>query len=148
MRAVEEHYSGDDLLERILAGLEAAGADIGALTVADLAPVDAFHIRGRAATEELAGLAQIVAGQRVLDAGCGIGGTSRYLAAELGFPHPRPRYAGRESSASPAVGTLARHKAEQAKLVDEALTVGLPPVGRLAARRRQSADSADEECLL
>ena len=32
-------------------------------------------------------------------------------------------YAGRDASASPAVGALARHKREQAKLINEALTV-------------------------
>ena len=32
-------------------------------------------------------------------------------------------YAGRDASASPAVGSLARHKREQAQLVKEALTI-------------------------
>lgn len=36
---------------------------------------------------------------------------------------PRPRYVGRVASASPATGSNARHHAEQAALVDEALTV-------------------------
>ena len=35
----------------------------------------------------------------------------------------RPRYVGRNDSASPATGLASRHAAEQAKLVDEALTV-------------------------
>lgn len=64
------------------------------------------------------------------------------LAEALGFAHPRPRYAGRHSSASPAVGMLERHKIEQAKLVDEALTVGLPRVGRLGAGRKR--DGGDD----
>ena len=59
------------------------------------------------------------------------------LAVEAGFEHPRPRYAGRPTSASPAVGLLERHRREQAKLIDEALTVGLPRVGRMAAKRDQ-----------
>lgn len=36
----------------------------------------------------------------------------------------RPGYVGRPGSASPATGMLSRHNEEQAKLVDEALTVG------------------------
>src|SRR6266513_4991373 len=34
-------------------------------------------------------------------------------------------YAGREASASPAVGALARHKREQARLVADAFSVGV-----------------------
>ena len=41
----------------------------------------------------------------------------------LSFENPRPRYIGRNPSASPATGLHSRHQAEQAKLVDQALTV-------------------------
>lgn len=84
MGEVERHYASGDLGERILAALRAAGVDLDAVTVDDLAPVDAFHIRGRAATEELAHRVHLAATDRVLDAGCGIGGTSRWLAATFG----------------------------------------------------------------
>ena len=36
----------------------------------------------------------------------------------------RPRYVGRPAAASPATGLLKRHNQEQARLIDEALTVG------------------------
>jgi 2-oxoglutarate dehydrogenase E1 component len=35
----------------------------------------------------------------------------------------RPRYAGRAAAASPATGLASRHAKEQAKLIDEALSV-------------------------
>ena len=81
---VSEHYTVSDLEDRILDALEAAGLDLGALTVDDLAPVDQFHIRGRMATEELAQWAEIQPGHLLLDVGCGLGGTSRFLAATVG----------------------------------------------------------------
>ena len=46
--------------------------------------MDEFHIRGREATLELAGRMNIEAGMRVLDVGCGIGGSARHLASESG----------------------------------------------------------------
>jgi SAM-dependent methyltransferase len=46
--------------------------------------VDEFHSRRRAATAELARLLGPTAGDRVLDAGSGIGGPSRFLAATYG----------------------------------------------------------------
>lgn len=54
------------------------------MTVDDLAPVDEFHIRGRTATEELAEWAEVQPGHLLLDVGCDLGGTSRYLAATVG----------------------------------------------------------------
>jgi len=80
--AVARHYGGVDILSGILAALEQMGKDPARITPRDLAVVDEFHIRGREATIELAGRAQPRPGERVLDAGCGIGGSARFLAAE------------------------------------------------------------------
>lgn len=82
--SVEAHYTRPDLGSVILAALESAGKDLNRLTVEDLAPIDAFHIRGRAATLELARTAKVDSTKRVLDVGSGVGGTSRCLAREFG----------------------------------------------------------------
>jgi len=47
-------------------------------------PSDQLHSRGIVATRENAERAGIQAGMYVLDLGCGLGGSSRYLAAECG----------------------------------------------------------------
>lgn len=78
-------YWGRDGLERsILDALVAAGKDLDALTIDDLAPVDQFHSGGKAATVRLARRAGLVPGTRVLDVGGGFGGPARTLAAEFG----------------------------------------------------------------
>ncbi|WP_119169314.1 2-oxoglutarate dehydrogenase E1 component [Algihabitans albus] len=61
------------------------------------------------------------------------------IAADLGFKQPRPRYAGRRVAASPATGQHSRHVEQQAELVDKALTVGLPHLGRIASRKADEA---------
>jgi ubiquinone/menaquinone biosynthesis C-methylase UbiE len=81
---VEAHYTRSDLGSAILAALEKSGKDLDRLTPEDLAPVDEFHIRGRAATLELAKAARLDSSRHVLDVGSGIGGTSRCLAREFG----------------------------------------------------------------
>ena len=81
---IQEHYARSDLGKIILAALEKAGKDTNRLTPEDLAPIDEFHIRGRAATLELARTASVDSTKRVLDVGSGVGGTSRCLAREFG----------------------------------------------------------------
>lgn len=44
------------------------------------------------------------------------------VMVEIGAQQTRPRYVGRPEAASPATGSLARHRKEQAALVEEALT--------------------------
>lgn len=82
--AIQTHYTRADLGDVILTALEKAGKDVNRLTPEDLAPIDQFHIRGRAATLELARAAGLDATQHVLDVGSGVGGTSRCLAKEFG----------------------------------------------------------------
>jgi len=81
---VQQHYARADLGNLILAALEKAGKDINRLALEDLASVDEFHIRGRAATLELARAAGIDSTKLVLDVGSGVGGSSRCLAHEFG----------------------------------------------------------------
>ena len=82
---IDAHYSGSgDLLARIMAGLASTGKAPETLTQSDLSTVDEFHIRGRAATLELAGLMQLNSASRVLDIGSGLGGPARTVADAFG----------------------------------------------------------------
>ena len=71
-------------MEKIEAGLEAAGKELDSLSVDDLAPIDEFHTRGRESTLEVAELAQLSSSDLVLDVGCGLGGTARFLSDRYG----------------------------------------------------------------
>jgi ubiquinone/menaquinone biosynthesis C-methylase UbiE len=77
---VENFYGLGGIMEKIEAGLKLSAKDIRSLTIDDLAPVDGFHTRGREATREVAELTVIKPSDLVLDVGCGLGGTVRYLA--------------------------------------------------------------------
>jgi len=57
------------------------------------------------------------------------------VAEVAGCANTKVRYAGRPSAASPATGSYQRHNLEQQALVDQALTLGLKPQGRIADRR-------------
>ena len=83
-RAVNDHYGVADLADSILGAYERTGVDVDALTREDIATFDEFHIRGIEATRELADLADVAPGDRVLDGGCGVGGPARTLAGESG----------------------------------------------------------------
>jgi ubiquinone/menaquinone biosynthesis C-methylase UbiE len=80
--SVEQHYGVGGILESIFEALRSMGKDVDQLTLDDLTPVDHFHIRGRESTAELAHLASLTPGLRILDVGCGLGGTTRYLASQ------------------------------------------------------------------
>ncbi len=80
--AVTQHYGNKELLTRILAALESTGVDPQHPQPEDLAAVDEFHIGGRKATAHAVKKMSLEAGQHVLDVGCGIGGTARYIAIQ------------------------------------------------------------------
>jgi len=82
LQTVERHYGRGDILGTILTALRGRGHDRTPVAPADIAPVDEFHMRGREATIELARRARLEPGLRVLDVGCGLGGSARFLSAE------------------------------------------------------------------
>jgi cyclopropane fatty-acyl-phospholipid synthase-like methyltransferase len=82
--SITAHYTHGQLLERILQGIEAIGKTPITVTVDELAPVDEFHIGGRQASEDFISQLELSAGDHTLDIGCGIGGTSRFVASRFG----------------------------------------------------------------
>lgn len=85
MDEVSRFYSGPgQLVSAIASALDAAGIDRASLRPADLAPVDEFHIRGRAATSEIADALRLDATSAVLDLGSGLGGPARTLVELAG----------------------------------------------------------------
>ena len=78
------YWEREQLAESLLAALAAAGKDLAALTVDDLAVTDQFHGGGKVVTLRLARLLGARPGLRVLDAGGGLGGPARTLAVEFG----------------------------------------------------------------
>jgi len=80
--SILEHYRQRGLEESIRTAFKTSGRRIHDYT--DTESLDEFHIRGRDATRELAKLADLKPGMRMLDLGCGVGGPARMLAAEFG----------------------------------------------------------------
>jgi ubiquinone/menaquinone biosynthesis C-methylase UbiE len=85
---IQGHYSGEDagdsMAARILAALRLVNGNDAAVTPAALEPLDHFNARGVAATQELVALLEPRTGEAVLDIGCGIGGSARWIAAKYG----------------------------------------------------------------
>ncbi len=82
--ALLHQYETGDAGERIRRALTEAGHDPDRLDPQALALMEDFHSSGRLATAALLELAQLGAGDRVLDAGTGIGGTARLIAQQYG----------------------------------------------------------------
>jgi ubiquinone/menaquinone biosynthesis C-methylase UbiE len=78
---VSDHYTHGSLLDAVRAGVVRLGKAADTVTVDDLAPVDEFHIGGRQASEDFLGQLNLFAEDHVLDVGCGLGGTSRFVAS-------------------------------------------------------------------
>jgi SAM-dependent methyltransferase len=82
--SVARHYTHGALEKAIRDALASAGKVPDAVTAADLAAVDEFHIGGRQATADLAAQLAIKPGAHLLDIGSGLGGASRYFAQACG----------------------------------------------------------------
>ena len=84
-RKVASHWSRLAVTyEGALQSLEEKGIAADAVKVADLHALDMLHMGGLAATDSLASIAGIDAGQKVLDVGCGVGGPARRVASKFG----------------------------------------------------------------
>lgn len=81
---VAAHYTDGQLLERILSGVQAIGKTPDTVSVDELAPADEFHIGGRQASEDFISQLDLSEDDHTLDVGCGIGGTSRFVASRFG----------------------------------------------------------------
>src|SRR5262245_2531485 len=85
-QTIVKHYEHGSLEKALLAAVAASGKDAqGTLAHTDISAFDEFHIGGRAATTELSGQIDLPRGAKVLDVGSGLGGPSRYFAAERGW---------------------------------------------------------------
>ena len=80
---IKNHYNSDNLTQNIKTALIKAGKDLSNLEPKDLSPIDQIHTGGARSSIELFKKLTISPDAQVLDAGCGIGGSSRLLAKQF-----------------------------------------------------------------
>ena len=85
---IKNHYNSDHLTQNIKAALIKAGKDLSNLELKDLSPIDQIHTGGARSSIELFKKLNISSDALVpdtlfLDAGCGIGGSTRLLARQF-----------------------------------------------------------------
>ncbi len=76
---IENQYSNNDLFEEICSRLEQKGIDLNNVNRKDISGVDEFHVRGAEVSNELVNEIYL-RNMKVLDVGCGLGGSARMLA--------------------------------------------------------------------
>lgn len=79
---IARHYTHGNLLKTLELAFNDLGHTSKSLTLEQLAAVDEFHIGGRQATTHLMEHVQFTDQAKLLDIGCGLGGTTRYLASQ------------------------------------------------------------------
>ena len=79
---INKHYGSENIRARILKALLDSGKELNNITPDDLASFDEFHTGGKESTRELAELAGLKPGMKVLDIGSGVGGPARTLCKE------------------------------------------------------------------
>ena len=84
--SVQAHYGFESIVDRMLAALATAGHDVSKPTVDMLNLIDQLHTGGLNSMKTQAELVGMTGSMRVLDARCGVGGSSRYLAHNYGCP--------------------------------------------------------------
>lgn len=83
-QSVTDTYLHGSLLETIENALTRLGKHPDTVTITDLGPVDEFHIGGRIATERFLKQLNFAGDSHILDIGCGLGGTARFIADNYG----------------------------------------------------------------
>lgn len=81
---VKAHYNPSNLVVKIQQGLKQAGKSLEKLQSKDLSLLDQLHTGGAKATISLLKKTHPKPGDQVLDAGCGIGGSSRLMVELFG----------------------------------------------------------------
>jgi cyclopropane fatty-acyl-phospholipid synthase-like methyltransferase len=82
--AINNQYGQKDLGNKILETIQKEGINTAELVKDAFAPIDELHLRGSAATLELAQKVKLNENMRVLDVGCGIGGPARNIVSKFG----------------------------------------------------------------
>lgn len=82
--SINRQYGEKELDVRLIEAIINAGVDVNQLTLDDLSWFDQLHAGGRVSTNKLAKMANLKSGMKVLDVGCGVGGSARILASKFG----------------------------------------------------------------